>query len=131
MSKIVKRIRKVLIKNGNILVLGQAWGILSELPGIYDTVFVIDETHPGIRARNLVYKNFDTQISHLPQIHAVIIDRNHVDKIDKLGPLISATSPQVAIEGNEVIPRTQSKLFFENHYNNVSQHGFFHVWRKQ
>jgi len=131
MSKIVKRIRKTLIKNGNMLVVGHGWGVLADLLDVYDTVFVIDDTHPNIKAKNLVYKNFDTQISHLPQIYAVMIDRIHADKIDRLGPLISTTAPQVAIEGDEVIPRTQSKLFFQNHYNNVSQHGYFHVWRRQ
>jgi len=128
MSKIAKRIKKNLKKSNNLLVIGSGWGILEDILSVYDTVFVVDNEYPGIRHKNLVYKNFKAQLTSLPNISVILIDRDKIDKLNIIAPLITSARPQIAIQGEEVIPRTESGLLYQTHYRATAQHGFFHVW---
>ena len=131
MDKLAKKIRKALPKNGNLLVIGRGMGVLKNLLTFYDSVFVIDSEHPNVYSKNLIYKNFNCEISYLYAVNCIVIDRNKVEYLDKILPIIVKSRPPVIIEGEDPIPRTQSKIFFKNHYNHVSQHEKFHIWRKQ
>jgi hypothetical protein len=53
MNKIQKRLRKLSRNNTHALVLGSAFGILDQILEIYDTVFVVSESPPAIKAKNL------------------------------------------------------------------------------
>ena len=128
MNKIAKRIKKNLHKATNVLVFGGGWGILEDILSIYDTVFVVADTHPEIYKKNLVYRKSDDNLSALPKIGIIFFDRDQVSKLNKIMPLITSARPQIAIEGEEVIPRSQSGLLYQNHYVARGQFGFFHAW---
>ena len=70
--------------NTHALVLGSAFGILDQVLEIYDTVFVVSELPPAIRAKNLVYKENFVKLDHLQDMSSIFVDIDQLDHLDKI-----------------------------------------------
>jgi hypothetical protein len=130
MDKFQKRITKN-IKNPPIecLVVGNGFGHLENLLQMFNTVFVY-ESDVTIKSKNLIHRKNIKSTFHLKNINGVFIDLDKLKYMDKLTPLYTSTWPDIFIEGDEVIPKTESKLLYDLGYNAVAKLGWCHQWRK-
>jgi len=130
MNKFTKRLKKLDLVFENALVIGSAFGHLEDLLSLYRTVFVLDRQHPGITAKNLVYREPNSDLHTLDHLTAVFLDLEHKDHIGKFVPAMVRYHPDFFIEGNDVLGREYTKSFYNNGYRAVSQQGLFHIWKK-
>lgn len=130
MNKFQKRLSKNM-KNPPIdcLVIGNGVGQFTNLLDLFNTVFVYD-TDMDTKQRNLIPRKSIEDTFHLKNITAIFIDLNKLNVMDKLSPLYTSAWPDVFIEGNDVIPRSESKLLYQLGYNAIAQLGGYHQWRK-
>lgn len=131
MSKLAKRLRKLVKVPENSVILGQGFGQMDLILDLFNTTFIFSWDAPRIKAKNLVYReNFD-DLSPLSGISMVLIDIDQLHHIDKIMPVCLRCRSLILIEGNEVIGRDLSKTLYVNNYRAVDQHGFYHVWKLQ
>lgn len=131
MNKIQKRIRKLSRNSTNSLVIGEAFGNLSTILEIYNTVFIISEKEPLIKARNLVYRENISNLNNIVDVGAIFYDLSQIHKLENLQHFWSRNNSSIFIEGNDVIGREYSKPLYDSGWRATSQQGFFHVWEKQ
>ena len=130
MAKFAKRLRKLSSYTENALVVGKAFGNLDQLLEIYINVFVIDDSPPSAKARNLIYKeNFD-DLNVLTQVGAIFIDLDKIDKLDILEDFWQRHRSTIFVEGNDCILRHLSKPLFKTGWQCTSLQGIYHVWEK-
>ena len=130
MAKFAKRLRKLSGYTENALVVGKAFGNLDQLLEIYTNVFVVDDSPPAAKARNLIYKeNFD-DLNMLTQVGAIFIDLDKIDKLDILEDFWQRHRSTIFVEGNDCILRHLSKPLFKTGWQCTSLQGIYHVWEK-
>lgn len=129
MNKFQKRITKLSKNWQTALVIGNAFGHLEDLLGIFDTVFVIADHPPAIKARNLVYREMFDQFEQLSDIHFMFYDRNTIEMFRSSMGIWNRNKPVVIIEGHDVIGRDLSGHLYTNSYNAVHQEEEYHVWK--
>ena len=130
MAKFAKRLRKLSGYTENALVVGKAFGNLDQLLEIYINVFVIDDSPPAAKARNLIYKeNFD-DLNVLTQVGAIFIDLDKIEKLEILEDFWQRHRSTIFVEGNDCILRHLSKPLFKTGWQCTSLQGIYHVWEK-
>ena len=130
MAKFAKRLRKLSSYTENAMVVGKAFGNLDQLLEIYINVFVIDDSPPSAKARNLIYKeNFD-DLNMLTQVGAIFIDLDKIDKLDILEDFWQRHKSTIFVEGNDCILRHLSKPLFKTGWQCTSLQGIYHVGEK-
>lgn len=130
MSKFVKRLKKSSHRVENALVIGTAFGHLDEILTTYNTVFVISETPPAIKARNLVYReNFD-HLNQFTEISVIIFDLDQIHLLETLKDVWQRNVSVVVIEGNDPIGREFSKPLYNTSWGHRQKLGLFHTWEQ-
>ena len=89
MNKFIKRISKSKKNIRNILVVGTGWEKLPNLCDVFPSVFIISTGPQDFRRKNLIYKESFDQIETLPDIDAIIMDRDQDIHVSKLLPLLN------------------------------------------
>jgi hypothetical protein len=131
MDKFQKRITKNIRKSPNdCLVVGNAFGYFDSLLNMFNTVFVY-ETDITTKAKNLITRKNIESTFDLRDVSAIFIDLDKLNIMDQLSPLITRAEPDIFIEGDEVIPRTQSSLLYQVGYNAVAKLGWCHQWSRR
>ena len=130
MAKFAKRLRKLSGYTENALVVGKAFGNLDQLLEIYTNVFVIDDSPPSAKARNLIYKENFNDLNVLTQVGAVFIDLNKIDQLEVLEDFWQRHKSTIFVEGNDCILRHLSKPLFKTGWQCTSLQGIYHVWEK-
>lgn len=131
MNKFQKRITKLSRNSTNALVVGEAFGNLPMLLEIYNTVFIISDSEPKIKARNLVYRENITNLNNITEVGSIFYDLSQISKLESLQHFWSRNDSTVFIEGNDVIGREYSRPLYDSGWRATSQQGMFHVWEKQ
>ncbi len=130
MNKFIKRISKSKKNIRNILVVGTGWGKLPNLCDGFASVFIISTEAQDFRRKNLIYKeNFD-QLNSLPDIDAIIIDRNQDMHVPKLLPLLQKYQSIILVEGVELFNKPEYKLLKTHGYAVTEMFGDSHLWKK-
>jgi hypothetical protein len=130
MTKLQKRLRKLDKTQANAVVIGTAFGNLEHILEIYNTVFVIDEILPTVKAKNLVYKeNFDN-LNAITEVGAIFFDLTRLNQFEMVKDLWQRNKSKVIIEGDEPIGREFSKPLYDTGWGCTSKQGLFHVWEK-
>jgi hypothetical protein len=130
MSKFQKRLCKLDKHQVNAVVIGNAFGNLENILEIYSTVFVIDESSPTVKAKNLVYKeNFDN-LNAITEVSAIFFDLSRLDQFEMVKDFWRRNNSKVIIEGDEPISREFSKPLYDTGWGCTSTQGSFHVWEK-
>ncbi len=129
MAKFNKRISKTVGKPiQNALVIGRGFGFLSNILEMCETVFVISEKRPEIKARNLVFKENSDELHLLVDISVIFFDRDQINEINVFAPVFTRWKSVVVIEGDEPISRDYSQSLYHNGWKCTGTHGFFHAW---
>jgi hypothetical protein len=130
MNKLQKRLRKLDKTQANAVVIGSAFGYLENILEIYNTVFVIGEILPTVKAKNLVYKeNFDN-LNAITEIGAIFFDLTRLNQFEMVKEVWQRNNSKVIIEGDEPIGREFSKPLYDTGWGCTSKQGLFHVWEK-
>jgi Icc-related predicted phosphoesterase len=130
MNKFQKRLCKLDKNQVNAVVIGGAFGNLENILEIYNTVFVIDENFPTVKAKNLVYKeNFD-HLNAITEASAIFFDLSRLDQFEMVKDFWQRNNSKVIIEGDEPIGREFSKPLYDTGWGCTSKQGVFHVWEK-
>lgn len=130
MSKFEKRLKKTLGNTSNALVLGTGFGELPRIVSIFKNVFVINNTPPEIKAKNLIYRlNFD-DLSPMADISSIFVDRCNVEYLSRISTMLERFRPTVIIEGNDVIDHKLCPSLYNHMYRATEQQGIFHIWRQ-
>jgi hypothetical protein len=130
MNKLQKRLRKLDKTQANAVVIGTAFGNLKNILEIYNTVFVIDEHLPTVKAKNLVYKeNFDN-LNLMTEVGAIFFDLTRLNQFEMVKDLWQRNKSKVIIEGDEPIGREFSRPLYDTGWGCTSKQGLFHVWEK-
>ena len=130
MSKFEKRLRKTTKDTNNAVVVGQAFGHLENLLSIYQSVFVIDDTKPDIKAKNLIYREDSNHMNNIVDVSAIFFDLNRISSLENFKEFWKRNNSYVIIEGNDSITREFSKPLFDTGWGCTSLQGIFHVWEK-
>ena len=129
MSKFAKRIKKLNKKCRNVLVVGNAWGNLTELVENFNSIFLIDDQKRIVRAKNVIYReNFDN-ISHIYDVDIILINLDHENRIAELLPVIKRSNPVIVTEGPEIISKENQKFLKSHHYEIVEIHKTYFQWK--
>ena len=131
MNKFQKRLSKLTKNNTSALVIGTAFGQLSEILSMYSTVFVVNENMLELKAKNLIYRQTIDRLSHLVNVGVVFLDIKHIDKLENLQTFWKKNNSMILIEGNDTISRDLSKPLYDSGWRCTSLQGIFHVWEKQ
>lgn len=131
MSKFQKRITKT-VKNPPIdaLVIGQGFGHMSDILEIFSTVFWYGYKDDSMRVKNLIYRPTVESTYDLRKLTAMFFDIDQVNTLESFVPLLVNPGPDLFIEGNEVIPRSDTKHLYQLGYRAIAQLGSCHQWSK-
>lgn len=129
MNKYTKRIQKTLLhKPKDAVVIGNGFGLIPAIIEIFDTVFLHTRTGMYIKDKKVVYRKEIKTLYALPNVSAVFVDLEHIKALDLISPLYHNPSPEVVIEGKEVIGRDRSVALYAANYNALVQGDNFHIW---
>lgn len=131
MNKFGKRITKFIGKVENCLVVGHGFGKLEDILQTFNTVFLVSEKLPPIKAKNLIFRETLGDLNTLVGITVIFFDRNQVDNISSTVPLWYRLKPYIIIEGNDVIGRDLSKELYHHGYRAIELQGSHHIWKLQ
>ena len=129
MNKFQKRITKSMRKNlQDAIVIGHGFGMLEEILETFNTVFILNGPD-DIKRRNLVNRASVESLYGLYTVGAMFIDLDQVNLLSKdLESVLTNPAPDLFIEGNDVIPRTHTKIIYRLGYLAVNQLGWCHQW---
>jgi len=130
MSKIQKTLRKLSHSNTHALVLGSAFGILDQILEVYGTVFVVSESPPTIRARNLIYKETFVKLDHLQDMTSIFVDLDQLDHLDKVEVIWRKHNSKLFVEGNDRVENDKVKILYDSGWACTSLQRWFHVWEQ-
>ena len=130
MSKFEKRLRKTTKNTNNAVVVGQAFGYLEILLSMYQSVFVINDTKPNIKAKNLIYRENFNHMNNIIDVSAIFFDLDQIASLENFKEFWKRNNSYVIIEGNDSITREFSKPLFDTGWGCTSLQGIFHVWEK-
>jgi hypothetical protein len=128
MNKIQKRLRKLSRNNTHALVLGSAFGILDQILEVYNTVFVVNESPPAIKAKNLVYKETFVKLDHLQDMTSIFIDIDQLDNLNKIEVIWRNHNSKLFVEGGDRVENDKVKILYDSGWACTSLQGTFHVW---
>jgi hypothetical protein len=131
MSKFKKRLTKPRNNLQTALVLGQGFGYLTEILELFKTVFVIADSRPAIKSKNLVYRENFNNLEALSDISIIFVDLYCLDQLNNLISVWHKNSPEIIVEGDEVIKLEDVNVLYNHNYRPVAQEGIFHVWNKK
>jgi hypothetical protein len=114
----------------NAVVIGTAFGNLENILEIYNTVFVIDENLPTVKAKNLVYREDFHNLNAITEVSAIFFDLNQLDRFEMVKDFWQRNNSKVIIEGDEPIGREFSKPLYDTGWGCTSKQGLFHIWEK-
>ena len=130
MNKIQKRLSKLSRNSANAMVIGDGFGILSNIIEIYRTVFIVFNTDDSLRAKNLIYRENIDNLNNITEVSSIFFDITKLEKLESLQYFWSKNNSVIFIEGAEVIGREHSKPLYDSGWRCTSQQGYFHVWEK-
>jgi hypothetical protein len=130
MNKFIKRISKSKKNIRNILVVGTGWEKLSNLCDVYPSVFIISTGPQDFRRKNLIYKESFDQIETLPDIDAIVMDRDQEVHVSKLLPLLNKYQSVILVQGVELFAKTEYKFLKTYGYAVTEMFGDSHLWKK-
>ena len=131
MNKFQKRVSKISRKHTNALVIGKAFGYLTDVINIYASVFVIDENADRLKAKNLIYRENVDRLSNITDIGAIFLDLNDLDKLELLITVWQTHNSKIFVEGGLAISREFSQPLYNSGWRCTSLQGIFHVWEQQ
>ena len=130
MNKFIKRISKSKKNIRNILVVGTGWEKLPNLCDVFASVFIISTGPQDFRRKNLIYKESFDQIETLPDIDAIVMDRDQDIHVSKLLPLLNKYQSVILVQGVELFAKTEHKFLKTYGYAVVEMFGDSHLWKK-
>ena len=130
MNKFIKRISKSKKNIRNILVVGTGWEKLPNLCDVFPSVFIISTGPQDFRRKNLIYKESFDQIETLPDIDAIVMDRDQDIHVSKLLPLLNKYQSVILVQGVELFAKTEHKFLKTYGYAVVEMFGDSHLWKK-
>ena len=131
MTKFQKRLSKLTKNNTSALVIGTAFGQISEILSMYSTVFVVNEDMSELKAKNLIYRQTIDRLDYLVNVGVVFLDMKYINKLENLQTFWKKNDALVLIEGNDAISRDLSKPLYDSGWRCTSLQGIFHIWEKQ
>lgn len=130
MSKFTKRVIKSIKVEGNALVIGDGFGFIHDILDLYQTAFVVLNEEPRLKAKNIVYRDSIDDLQLLPDITVAFIDLKYKDKLNNFENLMIKLKPVLLIEGDEILNVQYTRGIYKLGYRCLSEHGFFHQWKK-
>jgi hypothetical protein len=130
MNKFEKRLKKSSGKGENSLVIGSAFGYLDFIINIYSTVFVIDNTLPLVKAKNLVYREDLTNLNNMTEIGTIFFDLSSIGQLELVESVWQRNKSKIIIEGNDPIDRKFSTSLYKTGWGCTNTCGSFHVWEQ-
>ena len=129
MSKFIKRLSKVGKNIDTALVVGEDFVPLEDLLNNFNTVFVVADDHPNIKARNLVYRNFKSSLDALPAISVFFIQEKYNSSIANYLPLLTKSKATLVIWNSDKLDREKIKPLLNYKYKRVSKEHDYHFWK--
>lgn len=129
MSKFIKRLSKAGLNFDTALVVGEDFVPLDDLLKKFNTVFVIADNSPSIKARNLIYRNFKSSLDALPTISTFFIQEKYNSLISNYLPLLTKSKATLVIWNSDLLDREKIKPLLNYKYKRVSKEYTYHFWK--
>ena len=129
MSKLIKRLIKTGIELDNALVIGEDVVPLEDLISKFKTVFVVSDTKPKIRASNLIYRSFESDLNILPSISVFFIKEEYNSSISKYLPYLTKSKATLVIWNSNNIEKEKLKPLLNYKYKRISKQYEYHFWK--
>lgn len=131
MSKFEKRILKSSIQCRNALVVGSGIGYLPDLITHCTTVFIIDPTDKQLKKRNIVKREWFTDLQLLTDIDFIFIDTAHYTNIPLLKLVFDKYRPIILLEGTVLPAKEIHRLLQSSHYSLIEVFKNMQKWIPQ
>lgn len=129
MAKFRKRITKISGRPlQNALVVGEGFGFLTNIVEIFQTVFLINDTKPELKSRNLVFKENSDDLHLLIDISIVFFDKNKINELNLYYPVFTRWKSIVLIESHEPLEREIYMPLLHHGWKVTNLDGPYHVW---
>lgn len=129
MSKHAKRIKKINKTPRNALVLGSAFGHLSEYLDAFLTVFVHTKDATRIRDKRVVYRNTLDDLNQIADVDAIFIDCDYFDDIRNIFTVWRKSSPVLLTQGAIFTEKALQKFLNSEHYYAVEVTKEYMLWK--
>ena len=129
MSKFIKRLKKAKFNFDVALVVGDDFVPIEELLEEFNTVFVIADYPPKIKAKNLIFRNKNSSLEPLPAISAFFLEEKLNRKITDYTPVIIKSKPSLVIWNSNHLDREDIKPLLNHGYKRVSKEYEYHFWK--
>jgi hypothetical protein len=130
MNKFQKKFQKNYGKISNSLVIGQGFGHIDDILEMSLNVFLYDDSSMECRHKKLIRRQSLSDITECQIIDVAFIDRNKVDKLDELRPILTRFRCMVVIEGIDPISKTENLPLYQYGYIYISHSSDYHVYKK-
>jgi len=129
MSKFIKRLSKAGMYFDTALIVGEDFVPLQDLLNKFNTVFVVAENKPNLRARNLVYRDFESSLETLPTISVFLIQEKYNSSIANYLPLLVKSKASLVIWNSDKLDREKIKPLLNYKYKRISKQYEYHFWK--
>lgn len=102
---------------------------LNDLLSVFNSVFVISNTHPGVRAKNLIYRNIKSSLELLPVISVFILQEQYNSLISNYTPILVKSKPAMVIWNSDKLDKEKIKPLLNYGYKRISKEHEYHFWK--
>jgi len=129
MSKHVKRIKKIANNPKNALVLGTAFGNLSQYVNAFSTVFIFSNSEERIRNRHVVYRDTIDSLKQITDVDVIFVDAEYFDKIHDLNTVWRKSHPVILTQGSIFTEKKIQKFLNSENYTGVERTENYIIWK--
>jgi len=131
MASFEKKIKKIIGRAENALVIGDGFGMLQDIVSLHNTTFIIEAEDRSLKSKKLIYReNFD-YIETLYEIKAIYFNLDKIDRLEKLNNFWTRFKSVVIVEGNSIVDKKTMKALYNTGWVCTSVDKKFHVWEKR
>lgn len=130
MSKFKKRFLKNEKTLINALVVCRGFGCLEDILEMYTTVFMLDDGTIDMKHKKLVRRQSLSDITDVNKIDMIFLDRDHIDKLVKLRPILARDHSFITAEGYDAINGDCTYPLVQFGYKCIEANSIFHIWKK-
>jgi hypothetical protein len=129
MSKLSKRLSKLVKFPRNAIVVGPGFGYLEEISDFFQTVFILGLQTPPLYKKNIVFRETFDNLEILLDVDAMFFDKTSYQHFKRLQTVWNFHKSLIIVEGNELSTQPDWKFLKTIGYQITNIHDEYHIWK--
>jgi len=131
MDKFKKRLQKIVGPLENAVVVGKGEPVMEMILPMFKNIFIYDDKPTAYRARNIVFREGLKQIDISDSITVCFVDRDKVDQLKFIAPVVNRFRPTIFIQGTDRLLRPDNIPLFDYGYLYNDTWSDYHYWKQK